>query len=101
MSDGCNVIEVCTQECQAIEIYSNVISIGTGTGGGTTTSFYYFHDQPTASDTWVINHLLGSRPNVSAYTVGGKEVIGEVLHVSLNQSNVYFDQPFAGYAICS
>lgn len=38
---GCNVIEVCGQDCQVIEVYTNVINVGGtsgGTGGGTVTT---------------------------------------------------------------
>jgi hypothetical protein len=64
-------------------------------------NFYFEHVQNTASDTWTINHNLGSRPSVSAYSVGGKEMLGEILHVSANQLNIYFDSPVTGIAVCS
>lgn len=75
----------------------SVITINNSGGG----SFYYFHNQPTAAATWTINHVLGTRPNVKAYTVGGKEMIGEILHIDANQTQIIFDDPIAGFAICS
>lgn len=67
-----------------------------GTGG-----IYYRHNQTVASDTWTINHNLGTEPNMSIFSVGGREMIGEVLHSSTNTTLIYFDSPIAGYAICS
>lgn len=51
--------------------------------------------------TWVINHNLGRRPLVGVFTVGGVEMMAEIIHVSLNQVQVFFDNPTAGYAVCS
>lgn len=67
-----------------------------GAGG-----IYYRHNQAVALDTWTINHNLGTEPNISVFSVGGREMIGEILHVSINITQVYFDAPVAGYAICS
>jgi hypothetical protein len=64
-------------------------------------SFYYRHDQAAAAATWTINHNLGTRPNVMAYTTGGQEIWGEVLHISANQIQIFFDTAIAGFAICS
>lgn len=61
----------------------------------------YEHNQGAASDSWVVNHNLGFRPNVTLLSVGGAEMIAEVLHMSENQARVYFDQPRAGLAVCS
>lgn len=68
------------------------------TGGGTAN---YTHTQAVASATWTVNHNLGFKPAVKALTVGGVEVLAEVIHTSINQLMVYFDSPLAGQAICS
>jgi hypothetical protein len=83
-----------------------VITLGDGLsmdslGALTSKGLYYFHNQPSASSAWVINHNLGSRPNVSVFSVGGVEVFAEVLQASVNQSQILFNNPFSGYAICS
>jgi hypothetical protein len=65
-------------------------------GGG-----YYRHDQAVAATPWVINHNFGYRPNVKPFTVGGVEVLAELIHTSDNQAQILFDSPLAGYAICS
>lgn len=50
---------------------------------------------------WVINHNLGRRPLVGVFSVGGIEMMAEVIHTSTNQIQVIFDNPTAGYAVCS
>lgn len=61
----------------------------------------YTHTQSTPATTWVINHNLGVRPNVSLLSVGGAEIVGDVLHPSVNQSLAIFVIPVAGSASCS
>ena len=61
----------------------------------------YVHEQPTASMTWIVNHNLGFKPAIKAITMGGVEVLSEVIHTSTNQAIIYFDSPLAGQAICS
>lgn len=50
---------------------------------------------------WIINHNLNRRPLVGVFSVGGIEMLAEVIHISVNQVQVVFDDPVAGYAICS
>jgi hypothetical protein len=59
------------------------------------------HYQTTASSTWVVNHNLGFRPAVTILSVGGTQMLAEVIHASLNQVLVYFDEPMTGLAVCS
>lgn len=61
----------------------------------------YPFTQSSASATWTINHNLNFYPNVETRSVGGKEMLGEVLHTSTNQVIIYFDSAFAGTATCS
>lgn len=68
-----------------------------GTAGG----MGYTHTQTVAATTWTVNHNLGRRPAISVLSPGGVEVLAEVLHASLNQVLVYFDQPYTGLVICS
>jgi hypothetical protein len=67
-----------------------------GVGGVSGSTFE--HIQSVASSTWTINHNLGFRPNVSVTTMGGAEVLAEVLHISVNQTQITFDSPLAGIA---
>lgn len=47
---------------------------------------------------WTINHNLGFRPSVEVFSVGGAEIEADVVHVSLNQTRIYFVAPTAGSA---
>lgn len=67
-------------------------------GGAGGASFNFV--QSTPSDTWVINHLLGYRPAIELFTVGGAEFQADILHTSDNQAIVYLAAPFAGSARC-
>lgn len=68
-----------------------------GPGGGSA----YEHQQPTPSATWTINHNLGYRPSIVLLSVGGKTMVGDVIHTNVNQAIATFDQPTAGIAPCS
>lgn len=61
----------------------------------------YQHNQPSATDTWIINHNLGYRPVVGLFTVGGVLMLANVQHIDTNQARAFFDGPVAGYAVCS
>jgi hypothetical protein len=62
---------------------------------------YYQYIQSAAASTWVVNHNFGKYPAVTVYSVGGKEMLAEVVHVSTNQVLVMFDTPMTGRVICS
>lgn len=61
----------------------------------------YQHNQNTPLLQWTVNHNMGYRPNVRAYSIGGREMLAEVVHAHVNQCLVYFDSPTAGFAVCS
>lgn len=61
----------------------------------------YTHSQPSGAAEWIVNHNLGYRPSVSAYSVGGQWMLANVIHMSLEQARIYFDGPVAGFAVCS
>ncbi len=61
----------------------------------------YEHSQPSASDTWIINHNLGFKPSTLAYSVGGMMMWANVQHIDDNQAQIHFDGPVSGYAVCS
>lgn len=60
------------------------------------------HDQPSASDTWVIVHNLNDYPIVDVYVDfnGGVEKIipNEVTYTDANTCTVTFTTPFSGFA---
>ena len=61
----------------------------------------YQHNQPSPSDNWIINHNLGYRPAVAAYSVGGQIMLANIIHMSPNQARILFDGPVSGFAVCS
>lgn len=56
--------------------------------------------QSVANATWTVNHNLGYKPHVSVLSVGGLEMLAEVLHASDNQVLVLFDSPKLGSVLC-
>lgn len=58
----------------------------------------YTHTQSVASDTWIVNHNLGIVPSVEIRNSGSQVVEADVVHISTNQTNIYFAAPFAGTA---
>ena len=84
----------------APEIKSTLV-VGQGpagaSGSGVVPPFQFL----TATQIWVINHNLNRRPLIGVFSVGGIEMMAEVIHISANQGQVIFDNPVAGYAICS
>lgn len=59
----------------------------------------YYHSQPSASATWIVNHNLNRQVTVTAHTTGGSVMIAEIISVSLNQAQVLLDEPISGYAV--
>lgn len=49
---------------------------------------------------WTVNHNLNRRPLVGLVTTGNVEIIGDIVHVSLNQLVVNFAVPTAGTIRC-
>jgi hypothetical protein len=69
-----------------------------GQSGGTPGAGSAFtHVQASPSTTWLIVHNLGYRPNVYS-TDNVNEIVGEVIHSSVNTLTVSFDTAVAGRA---
>lgn len=64
-----------------------------GVPGGT----IYVHTEGSASSTWVVNHNLGVKPDVTVI-VDDEEVFPDVVHNSDNQCSLVFSTPRAGEA---
>lgn len=71
-----------------------VSTVATGVAGLTA----YVHTQLAPAATWIINHNRGAVPTCTVCSPGGAEVEAEVLHVSLNQTQVLFVAPASGTA---
>lgn len=67
-----------------------------GLDGAAAASFDF--TQATPASTWAITHMLGHKPIIDIRSAGGIEMVGEVVHISDNQTNVYFNSPQAGTA---
>lgn len=57
------------------------------------------YTQAAPASVWTINHNFGHRVAVTAYSVGGAEIEGEVVSTSLNQTQILFVIPTAGFAV--
>lgn len=74
-------------------------SAWSGWGGFNPTTFT--HIQTPASDTWVVDHMLGRIPmSVSIIDSAGNEVIAEIHHTSINQLVASFGSAFSGELRC-
>lgn len=69
-----------------------------GQRGAEGTSQHFDHVQAAETDVWTINHNLGFRPSVALFSGGGEAMWATVLHVSANQTLVYFLSPTSGTA---
>lgn len=54
--------------------------------------------QASPSTEWTINHNFGFYPSISIFTVGGIEMMGEVLNTTINQTLIRFNTSVAGSA---
>lgn len=63
------------------------------------TGSMYEHVQASASALWTVNHNLGRWPaGCIVVSTGGVEVSAGITHVSINQTLIDFNTPFAGRA---
>jgi hypothetical protein len=69
-----------------------------GTDGAAAAKFVF--TQTEASDTWTVNHNLGTKPLTSVLSSGGLEIEALVLHTTVNQLTVQLNSPFTGQVIC-
>ena len=59
---------------------------------------HYTHNQAVPSSVWTIAHNMGKNPSVSIVDSAGDEVVGQVIHTSLNQVVISFTAAFSGKA---
>lgn len=78
-------------------VVTTVVTVGQQGPAGTPGAGYV-HTQAVAASIWTINHNLGFTPAVTVFTVGGMQMIAEVLHTSINQTLVYLASAMAGSA---
>lgn len=63
------------------------------------TSLPYIHDQSSASAEWIVNHNFGYKPVIDILDAADREIEADVIHISDNQTRVYFNQPKMGKVI--
>jgi hypothetical protein len=61
----------------------------------------YEHTQGSSSNSWVIEHNLGFKPNVTVVDSAGNIVEGEIAYTNSNSITVSFQASFSGYAYLS
>jgi hypothetical protein len=61
----------------------------------------YEHTQGTVSNSWVITHNLGFKPNVTVVDSAGTIYEGEITYTNSNSLTVSFSQAFSGKAYLS
>jgi hypothetical protein len=61
----------------------------------------YEHTQGAVSNSWVINHNLGFKPNVTVVDSAGTIYEGEITYTNSNSLTVSFSQAFSGKAYLS
>ena len=61
----------------------------------------YEHMQGSSSNSWVIAHNLGFKPNVTVVDSAGNIVEGEITYTNSNSLTVSFQASFSGYAYLS
>lgn len=59
----------------------------------------YEHVESSPSAEWVVNHNRGQSPIVEVIDSAGRQIEADVLHINVNQTRIYFNQPVAGKAI--
>ena len=85
-----------------VEAYVEVSESGLqgppGTSGEGATR--YVHTQASPSTLWTVNHNLGYTPaSVRVLSVGGLEMIAEVVEVSVNQLQVSLEEALTGTVV--
>lgn len=58
----------------------------------------YEHIQTVLSTSWVVNHDLGFKPNVSVFDTSGVSIEANVIYHTINQVEIQFLTPRAGTA---
>jgi len=58
----------------------------------------YVHEQLSPSINWIINHNLGEFPIVQVIDSGGNEIEVEIVHISMNQTEIRLSSIKTGLA---
>lgn len=101
----CEIIEV-RPSAQTVVVYADdpdvvqVVAVGPqgpiGPQGVPGPFDSYTETFASAASTWTVNHNLGREPAIQVLSVGGVEMVADVVHISTNQAQVSFATPTAG-----
>lgn len=92
-------VEVVTAQALELDVATaTTLVIDVDTAPQSTAILGFNHVQSSAATEWIINHNLGFKPNVQAFSTGGVAMVGEIIHMSINQTRIYFNTPLAGSA---
>ena len=58
----------------------------------------FTHNQTTESSIWTVVHNLGHFADITIVDGAGEQVIGKIVHDSVNQATITFSQPITGTA---
>lgn len=89
-------VVITNRTSRTVVVYAKAAPGPAGPSGGAAST--YEHTQSVSSASWVINHNLGYRPNVSVSDGAGNLVISNVVHHSINQVELQFNSPITGSA---
>ena len=70
-------------------------------GGPSGADANYVHTQVGAASVWTVMHNLHKYPSITVIDSGGSEVVGDVVHDSVDQATLTFSVAFSGKAIAN
>jgi hypothetical protein len=89
---------IIVSESPIIARVREVVKVDTPLQGPPGTVAAYTHVQSSPATTWIINHNLGYKPDVTLYSSGGVVMYAEIVHASNNQTQIIFTIPTTGVA---
>jgi hypothetical protein len=92
------VIEVLVDESTIVEVITEGPPGTPGLPGNIAAA--HVHTQAVAAEEWIVNHNIGANPLTQILTVGGQEMLADIIHMNNNQLRVYFTTPQTGSVRC-
>jgi hypothetical protein len=83
------------------DVASYVNTVVTNATSATHSTPYFLYQQVVGSNTWLVDHELKMRPNISVYDDNFYEIEGLIRHIDINNSTIYFNQSITGWCICT
>jgi len=89
---------IIVNESPIIARVRDVVKVDTPLQGPPGNVAAYTHVQSSPATTWIINHNFGYKPDVTLYSDGGVVMYAEIVHTSINQTQIIFNLPTTGVA---